>query len=127
MKYLLDVNVLLAWHHGPHQHYSRFHVWMTRVDPRDLATCAITELGFVRISMGAFGYSRSDALTALAAMRRTCGEFIGELPAVANLPSWGNRHDETTDGYLCRLAAKNGLRLATFDTRIKDPAAMVIP
>ena len=127
MKYLLDVNVLLAWHHGSHPHGARFHTWLATVEPAELATCAVTELGFVRISMGVFGYSRTDALAALAAIKTSVGGFIGEMPPVVNLPTWVTRHDETTDGFLCTLAAKNGLRLATFDVRIKDPAVLVIP
>ena len=50
MIYLLDVNALLALGFREHE----FHDWLThRVDslPREaeLATCSITELGFIRV------------------------------------------------------------------------------
>jgi uncharacterized protein len=46
---LLDVNVLLALFDPQHQHHSLVRRWYVANNVR-VATCALTELGFVRIS-----------------------------------------------------------------------------
>ena len=55
MTYLLDVNALLAFHYAKHVHHERVSRWLearkqTEGNDLLLATCAITELGFVRIA-----------------------------------------------------------------------------
>ena len=42
------------------------------------------------------------------------------------MPAWVQGHRETTDGYLCAVAASHGLKLATFDTGINDRSAELI-
>ena len=53
MRYLLDVNTLIALGHVAHAHHQRAQLWQggltAGVDV--LGTCAITELGFVRVSV----------------------------------------------------------------------------
>ena len=58
MTYLLDVNALVAWHHAGSPHHARFHVWAAAIGRTNLRTCALTELGFIRVSMQVFGYTR---------------------------------------------------------------------
>lgn len=36
------------------------------------------------------------------------------------LPDWAQHHHQTTDAYLCAVAAAHGLKLATFDRGIRD-------
>jgi predicted nucleic acid-binding protein len=55
MIHLLDVNVLLALHYTQHVHHSRALRWgRTQLAEHEvrLASCSITELGFVRIASG---------------------------------------------------------------------------
>ena len=88
---------------------------------------AYTELGFVRVSTSpAFNATMADARRALADfIRDDKPDFIpadaraldGEIP-----PTSG----KTTDFYLANLAAKHGLKLATFDGSINHPAADLI-
>ncbi len=56
MTYLLDVNALVAFGYANHIHHLRVINWLgdLRGNQRTLrlATCAITELGFVRIATG---------------------------------------------------------------------------
>jgi predicted nucleic acid-binding protein len=55
------------------------------------------------------------------------GPCFGTLPRPAeSMPDWVHAHRQTTDGYLCAVAALHGLKLATFDTGIKDKAAELI-
>ncbi len=125
MRYLLDVNALLAWHHSGSAHHAAFHRWKKKRPADELCTCALVELGFLRVSMQNFAYTAPQAAQALASIRRDVGHFLAELPP-PDLPGWVTRGDETTDGYLCRLAATHGLRLATFDARLKDPVALLV-
>jgi predicted nucleic acid-binding protein len=119
MKYLLDVNALLAWRHGRSPHHAAFHAWAARTGLRNLSTCAHGELGFMRVSMQVFGYSREAAQEALSAIKRQTGGFITDAPS-PRLPAWVASAGQTSDAYLAQLAEKHGLRVATFDTGIPD-------
>jgi len=126
MKYLLDVNALIAWHHdNPPEKKARIHAWAAPHKPA-LATCAISELGFIRVSMIAYNYTLEMAQTALAKIKQDFPAYIADHPP-PRLAKWASTHRHTTDAYLCQLAAKHGMKLATFDTAIKDPAAFHIP
>ena len=125
MKYLLDVNALLAWGQIRSQHNARFHKWAAKVAHQNLRTCATVELGFLRISMQAYGLSLGEAQTALAYLKRQAGGFIADAPS-PNLAEWSTTASKTTDAYLCQLAHAHGMQLATFDNAIKDTAAYLI-
>ena len=49
MKYLLDVNALVALGFGNHEFHARVAYWLRAQQFPDLATCSITELGFLRV------------------------------------------------------------------------------
>jgi predicted nucleic acid-binding protein len=123
VKYLLDVNALLAWRHATANGHDRFHAWAKAEGFDALATCALAELGFLRVSMQVFRLSRAEAQTALADMKRHAGGFVSIAPS-PELDSWATRPAQTSDAYLSQIAAANGLRLATFDTAI--PGAVQI-
>ena len=125
MKYLLDVNILLAWCHPPHPHHARVHAWKSKLKSSQLATCAICDLGFIRVSAQAYGYSIDMAARALDYIKRDVAGYITDNPPPA-LAKWADTGAKTTDAYLCQLAAAHKLQLATFDSGIKDPAAFLI-
>lgn len=87
MKYLLDVNALIAWAHVNAALHSAFHRWAKSRGFKTLATCAHVELGFIRVSMQGFGYSRGMAETALAEVKRHTSGFILVAPS-PQLPAW---------------------------------------
>ena len=126
MNHLLDANAVLAWHHAGSPHHDAFHAWAKRVGPASLRTCALTELAFIRVSMQAFGYTLPQAQQALAVIKVESGGFISAAPSPLLAP-WASSPHKTTDAWLCQLATAHGLRLATFDSGIKDPAALHIP
>jgi toxin-antitoxin system PIN domain toxin len=120
VNHLLDVNALIALVWPSHVHHARAVAW---VKGRKIAVCPITELGFVRVSTSpGFGASMADARKALA-------DFLKDV-APAFIPADTRALDGaittnskmTTDFYLANLAAKHGLKLATFDTDIKHTA-----
>ena len=127
MKYLLDVNTVLAALLPAHADRARFVAWAGRSRPTDFVTCALTELGFVRVAVAAYGYSVADARAMLRQHQRDGVGYLATLPRPADaLPDWVQGHSQTTDGYLCAVAASHGLKLATFDTGIDDPSAELI-
>ncbi len=125
MKYLLDVNALLAWEHRNSTHHTAFHAWVKRVGRDNLWTCAHTELGFLRVSMQVFGYSLSQATEALTQLRKHSGGFVEVAPS-PRLPAWSSAPARTSDAYLTQIARENNLVLATYDAGIKDPSALLI-
>ena len=125
MRYLLDVNSLLAWEHGNSPHHGSFHAWAKVVGRANLWTCALTELGFLRVSMQVFGYDLRQASEALAVLKQNAGGFIEIAPA-PSLPGWASNASRTSDGYLTQVALENKMQLATFDTGLKDDAVKLI-
>jgi predicted nucleic acid-binding protein len=133
MIYLLDVNTLLALGYAGHTHHARVEQWLHLLQTDDvteikLATCAITELGFVRIASGKAGMS-GDLDTAKAELHQLKAlktfVFLDDALGVDRLPDWVRKSAQTTDGHLLELAAAHRARLATLDTGI--PGAILIP
>jgi len=132
MRFLLDANVLLALGYTRHQAHPRVGSWVAALRKAggvDFATCAITELAFVRVGAAA-GYSVdvTMARTALAALKASRAAAFVLLPdglGADALPAWANTPGRTTDGHLFALAKHHGVELATLDTGI--PNAFLIP
>lgn len=128
---LLDVNALVGLLWGVHSLHARAHAWFARERPMVLG-CALTELSFVRVSMAdrTIAASFTDAEQALAGFVAALGSryrFVGTLPPAATLRGSSIRtHKEISDVYLCELAVRHRARLATLDTGIKHPAALLI-
>jgi predicted nucleic acid-binding protein len=126
VKYLLDVNALVAMHHTNHPEHRIVHAWLAGHAPTQRFSCAICDLGFIRISMNVYNYTLDLAQNALSLIKRDVAGYIN-TPPPPRLARWVMSHKHTTDSYLCQLAASNGMNLATLDTGIKDPAAFHIP
>ena len=133
MKYLLDVNALVALGFLQHEFHQRVANWVRTLAPREkpeLLTCSISELGFVRVLAQAsqYGFTVSHARSVL--MRLKAGNivkftFIADDQDVSQLPAWVKTAKQTTDGHLASLAKANGAALATLDRKI--PRAFLIP
>jgi toxin-antitoxin system PIN domain toxin len=128
MTYLLDVNALIAALWVSHQHHVRFRTW-AQTRPGNFATCALTELGYLRVLNVVYGVSIPTAKQQVRVLKASPTiTYWPDAPSPADLlPAWVAKHGQTSDGYLCALARKQGAKLATFDTGIKDPAAFLIP
>lgn len=129
MKYLLDVNALLALGFLPHEFHQRVATWVS-LGVDDVATCSITELGFVRVLAQAPQYALSvrDAQSLLVRLKATKllnFSFISDDCTVSNIPSWVKTARQITDGHLAELAKSHAAVLATLDRRI--PGAFLIP
>ena len=133
MRYLLDVNALVALGLLEHEFHERVASWVLSLQKESrftLLTCSITELGFVRVLAQAphigltVAQSRS-LLMRLKKQRAVPFEFIADAHDISRLPTWVKSGRQTTDGHLAELARANDSVLATLDERI--PSAYVIP
>lgn len=130
MKYLLDVNMLVALGHTLHVHHVRAGRWLKGIAPKaeGLATCVITELGFVRVSVQAgLQPDVATAVKALASLKASSPVGIELWPdalGVDRLPRFVRKPYELTDGHLLELAQANGARFVTLDGDI--PEALLV-
>lgn len=131
MTWLLDVNALIAALFGAHEHHPRLSAWLETLPDEDaLATCSITELGYVRILHQAPQY-RVEVRESVKTLERFRGQskrrvaFLPDERGASDLPSWVRTGRQTTDGHLRGLSEAHGARLATLDQGI--PGAFLIP
>jgi len=130
MMYLLDVNALVALGFQQHEFHRRMALWVQMERPAVLATCSITELGFVRVLAQAPGYGLplGQARSLLLRLKESAAlrfAFINDSHDVAHLPFWVKAARQITDGHLAQLAKANGGILATLDRKI--PGSFLIP
>jgi uncharacterized protein len=133
VRYLLDVNALVALGFLEHEFHARVASWVMslRKEARyEILTCSITELGFVRVLSQApqYGLTVAQSKTLLLRLRRQSTvpfAFLADDHDVSLLPAWVKTARQTTDGHLAELAHANGCVLATLDQRI--PSSFLIP
>lgn len=131
MNWLLDVNALVALAHQGHAEHPRLIRWFASQigSGSTLGTCAITEIGFVRVSIQAgFERNAAEAIETLAGLKKSSRvpfEFLVDPLGANHLPSWVSGAKQVTDGHLLELAKECSMQLATLDKGI--PQAYVIP
>lgn len=121
MKYLLDVNALLALGIGEHEFHDRVANWVVNLassSDLEIVTCSITELGFVRIvaQTALHGYTVEDAKGLLKQLKSKHSEmlsFLADAQDITHLPSWVQYPKQVTDGHLVRFGKSNGAVPAT--------------
>ena len=121
MSHLLDVNFLLACAWQSHASHAKARAWLEA--RTSFATCPISQLGFLRVSLSP-GYRAgfADALAALEDIATRKGaQFIADDLAGATVPPVTS-HSDVTDAYLVALAKAHGLKLATLDSLLCDKA-----
>jgi uncharacterized protein len=133
MRYLLDVNALVALGFLEHQFHNRVRNWINDLISKgvpEVASCSITELGFIRVLAQAPQYNVSVEqgrilLTRLKIKKTLNFTFVADDQEVSKLPAWVKTAKQITDGHLIQVAKAHGAVLATLDKKI--PNALVIP
>jgi hypothetical protein len=129
MRYLLDVNALVALGIFHHKFHDRVNVWITSQRDAQWLTCSITELGFARVvaQVPDYGFTVQQARTLLLGLKNSKLQltFLPDGNDISLLPAWVKTPKQTTDGHLVELAKANGAVLATLDKGI--PGAFLIP
>jgi predicted nucleic acid-binding protein len=130
MRYLLDVNVLIALAHTGHALHGKALAWYSSVSnsAAGLHTCSITELGFIRVSL-VTGLqldvaSAKATLDALKSSSKILFEIVSDDLGASHLPSFVKSAQKVTDGHLLELAAHHSMKLVTLDRGI--PGAQFI-
>lgn len=124
MRYLLDINSLIALAHTGHSLHAKAMDWYVSVldSATGFHTCSITEIGFVRVAvvtgLQADIAAAKQALGALKSSSRIRFELIPDDLSAAQLPAFVKSPQSVTDGHLVELARKHSVRLATLDRGI---------
>jgi len=124
MKYLLDVNFLIAAILDSHTQHEVADKWLAG---KSLATCPLCETGFLRIVTHPKIYG-----VPMSVAREALSDFISHheplfVPDDLNtLKSSAQNSEQVTDFYLAELAAAHRMKLVTFDTRILHRAVEII-
>jgi toxin-antitoxin system PIN domain toxin len=121
---LLDTNVLLALAWPNHQHHAQAHDWFGAHAKKGWATCAFTQLGFIRLSSNPSYTSDAvppqDAATLLQKWTRLKTHRFWPSPA-ADAPMIYARafgHQQINDAWLIEVARRNAGRFVTLDTKV---------
>lgn len=127
---LFDVNLLIARADRSHQFHEKAVDWLRNQRPLSIATCPLTENGFLRI-YGNPQYPEGPGSVANAAKdlevlrRRPEHRFIPDSISIlkaANLTTASHvTGGQLTDLYLLALAVQHSAKFVTFDRRI-DPS-----
>ena len=130
MIYLLDVNALVALGFMNREFHTRVPSWVLSSNSPQLASCSISELGFLRVlaQAPAYGFTVAQARTLLLRLKEARTSrltFIADEHDVSHLPGWVRAPKQITDGHLSKLATANGAVLATLDENI--PGSYLIP
>ena len=132
MRYLLDVNVLLAFGIIDHEFHALVAEWVRTLQAKgslEMATCSITEIGFVRVvsQTPQYRFTTQEARSLLMRLKQKDAAgftFLDDNSDISRLPGWVKNPRQITDGHLLRLAEANHAVLATLDKRI--PGAFLI-
>lgn len=130
MIYLLDMNALVALGFMNHEFHERVATWVRSQDSPELASCSITELGFLRVlaQAPAYGFTVAQARELLLRLKQARSlrfRFIADEHDVSHLPQWVRAPKQITDGHLNKLARAHGAVLTTLDESIAG--SYVIP
>jgi toxin-antitoxin system PIN domain toxin len=119
---LLDVNVLVALLVPEHEHHIRAVDWFaTDAVGNGWATCAVTELGVIRVcaQLPGGGWPPDTTAGALLVLTASSPAYVwwpdAVSPVVLQEVRSASTGKQVTDRYLLGLARRNGGQLATFD------------
>jgi|TARA_B110000037_G_scaffold161873_1_gene182868 toxin-antitoxin system PIN domain toxin len=133
MRYLLDINLVIALMDPDHVFHQKAHDWWSK-NGKPWASCPLTENGFVRItSSSAYSPSPSPSPSHTATVLEMTSRFA-DFARNSDHEFWPDDFSITdrslfdhnlvlsskylTDLYLLKLASRNGGCLATFDRNI---------
>jgi hypothetical protein len=125
LKYLLDVNVLIALAEPKHVHHQAVMRWFN-TPGLDWGLCAFTEAGFLRVATNpiAASYTVAESTAVLASLTSHPGYRFWPITAgwvhlAAPFQERVFGHQQITDAYLLGLAVKENGVLVTLDKAIK--------
>lgn len=126
---LLDVNALIALAWPNHQFHAAILERLERQPVPRWATCALTQLGFVRLSSNPavvqVRKTPAEAIRLLGELTRDPQHvYLDTLPPLSEFAAAFRDllgHQQVTDAYLLALAEASGTTLLTLDRRLAPP------
>jgi toxin-antitoxin system PIN domain toxin len=124
---LFDVNVLMALAWPTHVHHDAAHRWLAAEPQRQWATCAHTQMAFLRLSLqpavvkAAIGFAEALKALETSTASKQHSFWTLDFPFTAIADEIRSRlvgHNQLADALLLQLAIQKGGSLATFDRRI---------
>jgi predicted nucleic acid-binding protein len=130
MRYLLDVNALIAFGIVQHQFHERIVQWVASQRGSAFLTTPVTEIGFTRVvaSMPGYQLGVSEAKNLLVEIKINPDQplqFVPDDAEISSMPNWVRTPAHVTGGHLVQLATDHQAVLATLDERI--PGSLIIP
>jgi toxin-antitoxin system PIN domain toxin len=130
MRALLDVNFLVALAWKNHQFHPAARKWLERHERMGWATCAVTQLGFIRLSSqtSIFGEQAKTPEQARILLTHYTSHknhvFLAELPGATDCHELSKimGPNKVTDAYLVSVARFHHSRFVTFDQRLSSLA-----
>lgn len=129
MKYLLDVNTLVALGNGAHAEHEVAELWLQKMQTlhAESGSSPISDLGFVRVSVQA-GLQPDVASARLVLARMKASAKIAlwaDSIGMDKLPAYVVKPAQLTDGHLLEVARSHGAKLATLDRGIPGSELIV--
>lgn len=125
MTSLPDVNVLLSLVWANHPHHTAAQAWFTQSATAGWATCLLTQIGFLRLSLNSsivgVALDCPSVVSMLASlMAHPNYQFLDVAPTLTGEPFDDfipriTGHQQVTDAALLHLARFHGMKLVTLD------------
>jgi len=128
IRYLLDLNCLIALADPDHEHHRAIHAWFQVSGKQNWGVCALTEAGFVRVTTNPAYRPATRTVAQAAAILADFATAAGYRywpvtePWDALTQGFAGRifgHHQVTDACLLGLAVRCGGVLVTFDRGIR--------
>lgn len=120
MKFLLDINTLIALAHANHAGHDRAEKWFQAQQGAEFYFCSLLEMGYVRVCLQArLEPSVRWAVAHLALLKSALNarNLADDLTA-EDLPTYVRAPKQVTDGHFLALARRHGMQFVTFDSGI---------
>ena len=126
MKYLLDINALIALAHVNHSAHDKTEKWFRDQWGAEYYFCSILEMGFVRVCLqAALEPNIRSAIARLGVLKAALNAHnLSDDLAASDLPAYVQSPKQVTDGHFMALAHHHGVNFVTLDQRI--PGAVTI-
>jgi toxin-antitoxin system PIN domain toxin len=125
--YLLDVNVLIALAWDDHEHHARAHAWFGSLSNESFATCNVTQIGFVRLSINPRVVNCQMGIADIFEMLKSFTghpnhSFCEDGALQPELSAWQEvrSYKQITDTNLFLISRRHNRKFVTFDDGIKS-------
>ena len=120
MKYLFDVNAVIAGVYVDHEHHGRMRTWMKEHQDEGFGVPPIAMTGCLRVLMTISGERKpSRIVSAIMEFKDFYGlTTIADQTEISDLGKWISGPKQVRDAHFLTIAKHHGIKLVTFDRNI---------